>query len=49
LHRRLAFRRPQVRFEAPAVAAVEVAVPIERGEDGRGVAAVDEQLEAASV
>jgi hypothetical protein len=46
---RLAFRRPQIGFEAPAVAAVEVVVPIERGEDGGGVATVDEQLKAASV
>ncbi len=45
----LALRRAQVALQAPAVAAVGVAVAVERGERAGGVAAAVEQLEAAAV
>ena len=45
----LALGRPQVRFQAEAVAAVRVAVPLESAEDRGRVAAVEQQLEPASV
>ena len=45
----LALGRPQVRFQAEAEAAVRVAIALESAEDRGRVAAVEQQLEPASV
>jgi hypothetical protein len=45
----LALGRAQVGLEPPAVAAVGVAVGVERGEDGCRVARTEQQLEAAAI
>ena len=46
---RLAGPRPEIRLEAPAVAAVRIAVAVDGRQDGFDVAVAEEQVEAAPV